>query len=86
MIRFEIPPKAYSRNQKIWRWVGFFSGIALLTLAFYLYSGSDIRRFMSILFGVNLALTYLPIQPKKLVRFIEINDKQIKWNNSEEYN
>jgi len=86
MIRFEIPPKTYSRNIKIWRWVGFISGIALLTLAFFLYAWSNVRRYISILYGVNLVLTFSPIQPKKMLRFIEISDKKIKWNNTEEYN
>jgi hypothetical protein len=86
MIRFEIPPKTYSRNIKIWRWVGFISGIALLTLAFFLYAWSNVRRYISILYGVDLVLTFSPIQPKKMLRFIEISDKKIKWNNTEEYN
>lgn len=86
MIRFSIPPKAYSGNKKIWRWVRFILGVALVLISFFWYSGNQLRQFFYFIFGVNIALSNAPIMPKKQLRFIEINDTQIKWNNYEEYN
>lgn len=86
MIRFSIPPKAYSRNKKIWRWVSFIVGLALVLMSFFWYSGNQLRQFFYFIFGINVALSNSPILPKKQLRFIEINDTQIKWNNYEEYN
>lgn len=86
MIRFSIPPKAYSRNKKIWCWVSFIVGVALVLISFFWYSGNQLRQFFYFIFGVNIALSNAPIRPKKQLRFIEINNTQIKWNNYEEYN
>ena len=86
MIRFEIPPKIYSQRQKIWRWVGFCSGTAFLVLAFFFISGNKFRQFSYFILGANLILFYSPITPKKQIRFVELDDTQIKWNNNEEYN
>jgi hypothetical protein len=86
MIRFEIPPKTYSRNIKIWRWVGLVCGILIVVCTIFLSTNNRSFLIPLLLIGVNLILTCSPIQPKKKLRFIEINDKKIKWNNTEEYN
>ena len=86
MIRFEIPPKTYSRNIKIWRLVGLVCGILIVVCTIFLSANNRNFLIPLIVTGVNLILICSPIQPKKLLRFIEINEKKIKWNNTEEYN
>jgi|GEM_PF-848630 len=86
MIRFEIPPKTYSRNIRNLRWLGFVCGILIIVSTIFLSANNRTFLIPLILIGVNLILGCSPFQPKKLVRFVEINDKQIKWNNTEEYN
>ncbi|MEI8110260.1 MAG: hypothetical protein WCH59_04645 [Chitinophagia bacterium] len=86
MIRFEIPPKVYSRNQKIWRRILFICGIALLALSIFFFFRNEIKALGNIVLAGYLILTYWPINSKKQLRFVEINDTRLRWNNDEEYN
>ncbi|NDA62682.1 MAG: hypothetical protein EBX50_11655 [Chitinophagia bacterium] len=86
MIRFEIPPKVYSRNQKIWRRIRFICGIALLALSIFFFLRNEIKALGNIVLAGYLILTYWPINSKKQLRFVEINDTRLRWNNDEEYN
>lgn len=86
MIRFEISPKKYSRNQKIWRRIRFMCGIALLALSIFFFFRNEIKALGNIVLAGYLILTYWPISSKKQLRFVEINDTRITWNNNEEYN
>jgi len=86
MIRFEISPKKYSRNQKIWRRIRLMCGIALLALYIFFFFRNEIKALGNIVLAGYLILTYWPISSKKQLRFVEINDTRITWNNNEEYN
>ena len=61
-------------------------GIALLALYIFFFFRNEIKALGNIVLAGYLILTYWPISSKKQLRFVEINDTRITWNNNEEYN
>ena len=79
MIRFELPLVELSKKRKFW----LVAGIILLATAMLFNSENKMQLYFNGIIGVILILNFLPIKRGKQLRFVEIDDQQIRWNNYE---
>ena len=86
MIRFEIPAAKLSPLKAFLQMFALVAGIFLLAFALLFDSENKALRFSNGAIGLSIVLKYLPIKRGKQLRFVEIDDQQIKWNNYEAEN
>ena len=79
MIRFELPLVELSKKRKFW----LVAGIILLVSTMLFNSENKMQWYFNGIIGVILILIFLPIKRGKQLRFVEIDDQQIRWNNYE---